>query len=94
MTESISGATPRDVLAAVVAETIAANALAVERWRASQPGAWGYLAGQGVLAYRERLGRRLTGTERRQLWAALWAALETPGARPNAEGRAQPLMDF
>jgi hypothetical protein len=64
-----------DPLAEAVAETIAANPEAVDRWRTSQPGAWGFLAGQGILAYRARLGRRLAEAERRQLWAALWAEL-------------------
>ncbi len=63
-------------LAGAVDETLARHPDAVARWLAQQPGAWGYLAGQGVLAYRRRLGRRLGEGERRQLWAALWAALE------------------
>ena len=62
-------------LTAVVAETLAAYPAVVDRWLASQPGAWGFLAGQGVLAARQRLGRRLTDAERRAVWAALWAAL-------------------
>ena len=59
-----------------VAETVRSNPAAVQRWLANEPGAWGYLAGQGVLAYRRRLGRKLTDDERRTLWAALWRALE------------------
>ena len=65
-----------DPLGEVVAETIAANPVEVQRWLANEAGAWGYLAGQGVLAYRHRLGRRLVDSERRGVWSRLWAALE------------------
>ncbi|MEK6225846.1 MAG: hypothetical protein AABM40_06050 [Chloroflexota bacterium] len=40
--------------------------------RTARPKAWGALAGHGVAALRERLGRQLTDAERRALWAALW----------------------
>ena len=59
-----------------VGETLAAHPEHVRRWLGNEPGAWGFLAGQGVLALRRRLGRRPTDAERRGLWAALWAALE------------------
>jgi hypothetical protein len=62
----------RDVVTAVLAE----NGEQVERWRRSEPGAWGHLAGQAVLAYRRALGRPLTDGERRRVWAVTWAALE------------------
>jgi hypothetical protein len=65
-----------DPLSEAVSGTIADHPDAVRRWRANEPGTWGYLAGQGVLAYRARLGRRLTEIERRQFWSALWAELE------------------
>ncbi len=65
-----------DSLAEAVAETLANHPDAVERWRLNEPGAWGFLAGQGVLTFRTRLGRSLTNAERRQVWAALWAELE------------------
>jgi hypothetical protein len=65
-----------DPLAEAIATTLASHPDTVSRWRATEPGAWGYLASQGILAYRARLGRRLTEVERRQLWAALWAELE------------------
>jgi hypothetical protein len=83
MTGSAVDPKPTALLAAAVADTIAANPQAVERWRTNQPGAWGLLAGQGVLAYRDRLGRRLSELERRGLWAALWAALEARRSDPN-----------
>jgi hypothetical protein len=40
--------------------------------RTARPKAWGALAGHGVTALRERLGRPLSDTERRALWTALW----------------------
>jgi hypothetical protein len=47
--------------------------------RTSRPKAWGALAGRGVAALRARLGRPLTDSERRTLWAALWReAVRTP----------------
>jgi hypothetical protein len=58
-----------------VAEVLAAYPDRVSAWRASQPGAWGFLAGQGVLACRRRLGRSLTDRERRVVWDSLWRAL-------------------
>jgi hypothetical protein len=64
--------------------TIAAHPEQVAGWLASQPGAWGFLAGRAVLHERGRLGRRLTDPERRRVWAALWAALERERAGPPA----------
>ena len=47
--------------------------------RTARPKAWGALAGHGVAALRERLGRQLTDVERRALWTALWhEALHAP----------------
>jgi hypothetical protein len=53
--------------------------LTVQAWpdlalgtRTARPKAWGALAGHGVAALRERLGRQLTDAERRALWTALW----------------------
>lgn len=65
-----------DPVADAVNEAILAHPDQVERWRANEPGAWGFLAGQAVLTYRKRLGRPLTSIERRTMWAALWAELE------------------
>ncbi len=65
-----------DPLRRAVEETIAAHPEVVQRWIENQPGAWGFLAGQGVLAYRRTLGRRLADAERRALWHALWMRLE------------------
>ena len=49
----------------------------VRAWQANEPGAWGFLAGQAVLAEKRRLGRSLTERERRAVWQALWDALTT-----------------
>ena len=53
--------------------------LTVQAWpdlalgtRTARPKAWGALAGHGVTALRERLGRSVTDAERRALWTALW----------------------
>jgi hypothetical protein len=45
--------------------------------RTARPRAWGALAGHGVAALRERLGRKLTEAERRALWTALWREAQT-----------------
>jgi hypothetical protein len=47
----------------------------VAAWVVNAPGAWGFLAGQAVLAERGRLGRGLTERERRAVWQALWERL-------------------
>lgn len=65
-----------DGLREAVEETVAAHPEMVRRWAGNQPGAWGFLAGQGVLAYRRKLGRRLSDAERRSLWHALWTKLD------------------
>ena len=70
-----------DPLSDAIAATIAANPEHVARWQAGEPGAWGFLAGRGVLAYRDRLGRSLTTEERRQLWDELWRALKSIQAK-------------
>lgn len=46
--------------------------------RTARPKAWGALAGHGVAALRERLGRQLTDAERRALWTALWREAQLP----------------
>ena len=45
-------------------------------WVRTEPGAWGFLAGQGVTATRRELGRQLTDAERRMVWSRLWWWLE------------------
>jgi uncharacterized protein (TIGR00290 family) len=61
-------------LDAAVERVIAANADLAGEVRAGRPKAWGRLAGLGLVAYREILGRPLTETERRAAWSALWRA--------------------
>ena len=69
---SPTGAVDLDaVLAAVLAERQADLAA----WLRDEPGSWGRLAGQGVLAARRALGRGLTDTERRVVWQCLWDRL-------------------
>ncbi len=58
-----------------VAATIESNPQMVGRWVVGEPGSWGFLAGQAVLACRQELGRSLTDWERRQVWSLLWSRL-------------------
>ena len=68
-----SGAVDLDaVLAAVLAERQAD----VAAWLRDEPGSWGRLAGQGVLAARRALGRGLGDAERRIVWQCLWDRLQ------------------
>lgn len=48
----------------------------VTAWRVGTPKAWGFLAGTAVGNARRLAGRNLTDAERRQVWAALWEALQ------------------
>ena len=45
-------------------------------WMRDEPGCWGYLAGKGVAACRQELGRPLEDGERRLVWHRLWQWLE------------------
>ena len=56
----------------------------VTGWMSSEPGCWGYLAGQAVVACRDHMGRALTHQERRLAWSRLWFLLE------EAKGRRSP----
>lgn len=47
----------------------------VEAWLRDQPGSWGALAAQAVLATRRALGRSLDDAERRVVWQVLWDRL-------------------
>ena len=62
-------------LAEAVDVTIRAHRDVVSKWKAREPGAWGFLAGQAVLALRRGLGRRLEDHERRMVWQRLWETL-------------------
>ncbi len=59
----------------VLAPVLAEQAATVDAWLRDEPGSWGALAGQAVLAARRALGRRLTETERRIVWQTLWDRL-------------------
>jgi hypothetical protein len=59
----------------VLASVLTEQAATVDAWLRDEPGSWGALAGQAVLAARRALGRRLTETERRIVWQALWDRL-------------------
>ena len=64
-----------------VARTLETHAALAEEVRAATPKAWGALAGRGVVALRDRLGRAPTGAERRALWDALWRAVHASADR-------------
>jgi hypothetical protein len=70
--------TTTDWLTTGVDRALAENGDAVERWRRNEPGAWGQIAGQAVLACRDTVGRPLTDSERRAVWAATWRRLNPP----------------
>ena len=70
-----------DIYRAVARETVQRWPDLAEGTRTSRPKAWGALAGHGIAALRQRIGRALTEGERRALWDALWrAAREEPDA--------------
>lgn len=59
------------ILAALLAE----REELVAAWLRDQPGSWGALAAQAILATRRALGRSLSDAERRIVWQALWDRL-------------------
>ena len=62
-------------LDAILTRVIVEHGDRVAAWLRDEPGAWGALAAQGVLAARRALGRRLTDAERRGVWQRLWEML-------------------
>jgi hypothetical protein len=48
----------------------------VAAWLRDEPGEWGFLSGQAVLAVRRLLGRSLEYTERRWVWHQMWQVLQ------------------
>ena len=54
---------------------LASHATTVEAWQRNDPGAWGALAAQAILATHQALGRKLTEGERRVVWDAMWRLL-------------------
>jgi len=70
-----------DLIEEVARETVSSWPDLAVGTRTARPKAWGALAGYGVVALRERLGRAPSDAERRALWSALWdAARKQPGA--------------
>lgn len=67
-------------LGAAVERVLTDQAALAADVRARRPTAWGKLAGRGVVAYRELLGRPLSEAERRALWSELWRAAMGPVA--------------
>lgn len=59
-------------LPAILSAVLAAHPPFVDAWLTNQPGTWGALAGQGIIATRCALDRPLTDTERRIVWQTLW----------------------
>ncbi|HEY8600431.1 MAG TPA: hypothetical protein VIL85_18485 [Thermomicrobiales bacterium] len=62
-------------LATILAAVTAEHSGLVAAWLRDEPGSWGALAAQAVLATRRALGRRLSDAERRIVWQALWDRL-------------------
>jgi hypothetical protein len=67
---------PADLdLDAILTAVLDAHAATVAAWTRDEPGSWGALAGQAVVATRRALGRSLSEGERRVVWQALWDQL-------------------
>jgi hypothetical protein len=64
-----------------VSQTVATEPELVAATAARRPKAWGALAAQGVVAFRELAGRAPSEAERRAIWAALWRAVEATHER-------------
>ena len=74
----------KELIEEAVYETIDSNVHMVDKWLADEPRSWGFLAGKAVIACREKLGRALTDTERREVWNLLWNRLTMlEGSRAN-----------
>jgi hypothetical protein len=69
------------VIERAVALTVEREPALVRDTVARVPKAWGALAAQGVLAFREVAGRAPTEAERRAIWSALWRAAEESTVR-------------
>lgn len=65
-----------ETLDTVLRQVLSDNPDKTLAWVRREPGAWGYLAGQGVVATRKHLGRQLADPERRMVWSRLWWWLE------------------
>ena len=65
-----------ELLDPILRQVLSDNGDKALAWIRTEPGAWGFLAGQGVTATRRHLGRQLTDPERRMVWSRLWWWLE------------------
>ena len=63
-------------LAAILRGVADSHADRVRAWMRDEPGEWGFLSGQAVLAVRRLLGRSLEYTERRWVWHQMWLVLQ------------------
>ena len=70
-----AGLTPA-TLDALLEGVIRQHKAKVVGWMRDEPGCWGFLAGQAVVACRGQLSRPLTEAERRMVWDRLWRWLE------------------
>lgn len=62
-------------LDAILVATVIEHDRLVAAWLRDEPGSWGALAGQAIIATRRALGRGLTDAERRLVWQRLWERL-------------------
>jgi hypothetical protein len=62
-------------LDATLRPILASHAATVAAWRRNEPGTWGTLAAQAILATRRALDRPLTEPERRVVWTTMWQLL-------------------
>lgn len=77
-------------LDAILLATLNEQAGLVAAWLRDEPGSWGALAGQAIIATRRALGRSLTDAERRIVWQTLWdrlALLRAAAGPHDAPGR-------
>ncbi len=73
-------------LDATLRSLLASHAATVAAWRRNEPGAWGALAAQAILATHRALGRKLTERERRVVWEVMWRLLTDPSPPPAGGG--------
>jgi hypothetical protein len=69
------------VLERAISLTVEREPTLVRDTAARRPKAWGALAAQGVVAFRELAGRPPTDAERHAIWSGLWRAAEEASAR-------------
>jgi len=65
-----------EVVDPLLAQVVRNHQEKVIGWMRDEPGCWGYLAGQAVLACRTQVDRPLGDAERRLVWDRLWWLLE------------------